>query len=391
MDTNELHEELLRIGRQPVPPPRQEFVDELLARIKLGDDLPAPAPIQLVPRQPWIRFRMVAAGAVAAALLAAVGLFSLARENSGSPTPLNLKSADLTLAQPVSETSKNLKITEDGKVTGDPPPTGDIKATCQAEARIKVGDKVFACQANDVVRLTIADGQVKEAFNETTQTGPVAAPAAKSQPQLAAPAATGSTTTSSTAAPPPSSVSGTASEVPKSTSTVPQGSTLPPTPQSIPGPGITVAPTTFDLVKVANDAIVTVSWPPYSGTEPFRYVVLQTLSATNNQPDTPMLSTQADKSNAVATVPAGTTSYSVTLDGKTGNIPVNTHFVSFRVAVLDNSDTLLALSNTLTLELKWAPIKPAEATTTTTTTSTSTTTTTTTTTTTASGPQATTK
>jgi hypothetical protein len=353
MNTNELHEELLRMGRQPVPPPRQEFVEELLARINLGEDLPVPAPIQLVPRQPWIRFRMVAAGAVAAALLAAVGLFSLARENSGTTTgPQNLKPLNVS-GQQVSATSKNLQVTTDGKVTGDSPPDGRINATCQAEARIKVGDRIFECQVDQSVTLTIQDGRVVDAFNETTKLGPQAQPAAK---QTAAPVTAAPTTTSSattTSAPPAESGSGKVIVVTNPTTPTTR-------PDPVLNPTVASAPpsASFDLKNVTNDANVTVSWPAYAGVGTFQYVVLQTISPNGPAPDTPTWS-PTDPANVVATIPGvAATNYSVTLDGK-GSIHVNTRFVSFRVAVVDNNNTILSLSNTLTLELKWAPLKPA--------------------------------
>ena len=80
MNLDELDNELVRMGRQPVPAPRPEFVRSLLDRIELDEDLPTPVPIQMARRDPWARFRMVAVGAVAAALLSAVGLVSVLRD-----------------------------------------------------------------------------------------------------------------------------------------------------------------------------------------------------------------------------------------------------------------------------------------------------------------------
>ena len=42
MNLDELHDELVRMGRRPVPAPRPEFVKSLLDRIQLDEDLPHP-------------------------------------------------------------------------------------------------------------------------------------------------------------------------------------------------------------------------------------------------------------------------------------------------------------------------------------------------------------
>ncbi|MEA3215091.1 MAG: hypothetical protein QOJ19_1247 [Acidimicrobiia bacterium] len=365
MDTNELHEELLRMGRRPVPAPRQEFVEDLLARIKVAEDLPMPAPIQLVPRQPWARFRMVAAGAVAAALLAAVGLFSLAKEHSGNSTQLNLQPLS---GQQVSDTTKSLEVSSDGKVTGSET-AGEVDATCKADARIKLQDRVFECKAGQKVRLTIADGRVIDAVNLDTGQGPQALPAAK---DTAAPTTQPPTTTTTSqpnttvpADTPAGQATASAVIVPSSTTT-----TTEPTPTQLAG-GSPAATTTFELNKTISDALVTISWPRYADQGFSKYVVLQTISNTTQLPDTPTWPT-----NQVAAFPkADTTNYAVTLDGKS-SIPVNTRMVSYRVAVVDAKDQLLALSSPLTLELQWT-LKPSGdlSPSTTTTTSTSTTTT----------------
>lgn len=371
MDTNELHEELLRMGRRPVPAPRQEFVEDLLARIKLAEDLPLPAPMQLVPRQPWARFRMVAAGAVAAALLAAVGLFSLAKEHSNTPTQLNLTQPMTLDGQPVSETSKALEVSSDGKVTG-PQPAGPIEATCKEAASIKLQDNVFECKAGEQVQLTVENGRVVEALNKVTQQHVVAGPA-PAQTALA-PTSTQPTTPTTTSQPnttvpadtPVGQAKASVVTTPSSTTTTTQ-----PMPTQITG-GSPAAPTTFDLSKIVSDSLVTISWPQYASTGFSKYVVLQTISNTTQLPDTPTWPT-----NQVAAFPkADTTNYAVTLDGKS-SIPVNTQLVSFRVAVVDANDQLLALSSPLTLQLQWTlkPSGDSSPGTTTTTTTTSTTTT----------------
>ena len=64
MSGHDLHEQLERLGRRPVPPPRPEFVESLLERIQLTDDLSEPAPVIYLRRQSWARARVAVAGVV---------------------------------------------------------------------------------------------------------------------------------------------------------------------------------------------------------------------------------------------------------------------------------------------------------------------------------------
>ena len=56
MNVEDLQEELMQLGRRPVPGPRPEFVETLLARIQLPDEAARLAPvISLSARRPLLR------------------------------------------------------------------------------------------------------------------------------------------------------------------------------------------------------------------------------------------------------------------------------------------------------------------------------------------------
>ncbi len=86
-DLDDLRDELERLGRRPVPAPRAEFVDDLLARI-VGDDatgeVPAPLPLRPAARRRFAQPRAVALVSVAAALLLAVGVVGMLVRDVGT-------------------------------------------------------------------------------------------------------------------------------------------------------------------------------------------------------------------------------------------------------------------------------------------------------------------
>ena len=86
LSTKDLRFELERQGRVPAPPPRRQFVEELLADILVSphDDLEIiPEPVPLADRRIAARMRVLGALAVAAALLVVVGVYTQLRSSGG--------------------------------------------------------------------------------------------------------------------------------------------------------------------------------------------------------------------------------------------------------------------------------------------------------------------
>lgn len=372
MNTDELREELQRLGRQPVPAPRRDFVEGLLTRIQLAEDLAVPAPIQLVPRQPWAKFRMVAAGAVAAALLAAVGLFSLFQ--AGSPS----RGGELAHATSVGAATQpgTLKVTADGRVTLADNPDASVKdgtysAECKQDARIQTRDSgSITCSKGEQINLTVESGQILVAQTSGT-TGsstelavPTTVPTTSTPATSAAPG-TGPTSTSPTSAPanPPA----TAAVTPASTTSTTAGTRPPASGDLTPmGPGGVQSnggtlSSSFALQQAQDtgDGSVTITWPPYAANADARYLVLRTISKDAKvDPQTPWYGETDPSSPVVATLEHGSTSYTAAFDGS--DVPVDTPKVSYRVVVVDAQGKPLAVSSTLTLELRWQQLKPAD-------------------------------
>jgi hypothetical protein len=369
VNTDELREELQRLGRQPVPAPRPDFVEGLLTRIQLTEDLQVPAPIQLVPRQPWAKFRMVAAGAVAAALLAAVGLFSLFQ--GGSPSRGGVLSNSELHSQAVGEVTQTgtLKVSPDGDVSlaehpDEPAPAGTYDAQCTADARIKSRDTgTITCKAGDKVNLTVENGQIISArsVGSSPSSSEVAVPSTE---------ASGSNSASTSAAPGPSATS-------TSTSPTSAPATPPATAAAVPAPTTSTTPTTnaqpagttgatmpmastFLLTQApdSGDGTLTFTWPAYAPSADARYLVLRTTSNDATvDPAIPGYAKDGPSSPVVATLGHDVTSYTATFDGS--DVPVDTPKVSYRVVVVDQQGKALATSSTLTLELRWEKLKPA--------------------------------
>ncbi|MPY93696.1 MAG: hypothetical protein GEV08_11735 [Acidimicrobiia bacterium] len=168
MSEHDLHDQLERLGRRPVPPPRPEFVENLLARIQLTDDLSEPAPVIYLRRQSWARVRMAVAGVAAAVLLGAVGMLALARGGSepGTSLPVEMASGNTSFAATV----------EDGRLVApeDSPyealQNGTHNATCRQGGRLYLADGGYVdCDTDDTLELEIVDGRIMRA----TKVGPM--------------------------------------------------------------------------------------------------------------------------------------------------------------------------------------------------------------------------
>lgn len=165
MNDHDLHDQLERLGRRPVPPPRPEFVESLLARIQLTDDLREPAPVIYMRRQRWARARVAVAGAAAAVLLGAVGVLAMARggsdsEGTGISVGLASNETGLGFNAEVSEGHlENPDSVEFGELTGT------YTATCREGGRVTYGDGAFIdCQTGDKLILELEDGRIVEAW-----------------------------------------------------------------------------------------------------------------------------------------------------------------------------------------------------------------------------------
>jgi len=349
---DDLHDQLVQMGRRPVPAPRPEFVKSLLERIQLGEDLPVPEPIPLTRRQPWARARMVAVGAIAASVLAAFGLFSLVRQGSGGDT------ATVISASPVNAIgeSKQMTVGADGEVDID---HGSYDTTCPvSDPRIPTARGVVQCTPNEALRVEITDYHVQEVIPvdgaaesalSATTTAPGTAPTTETPP-----------TTVATPATVPSGSSDGSASASVVTTTVPTSTTpsTNPAPTATPGgsaPAAAVNPS-FELSSTYGDGTVTLTWPQYKGSDFGSYVVLRT-SSLSDKIDTPTY-TPIDTQFRVGQLNSITqTSSQQVFEGV---VPVNTLFVSYRVAVLDGSGKVVALSTTTTLQLDWK-LKPSEA------------------------------
>ena len=358
MNLDELHDELVRMGRRPVPAPRPELVRSLLDRIELDEDLPTPVPIQMARRDPWVRFRMVAVGAIAAALLSAVGLVSVFKD--GGTEDITISAAPVSsLNQPNvpqdPSLAKEITVGNDASVTTE---DGRYQALCPGEGtKIPTTKGVYVCHAGDTVLLVIVGGRIVDAGVEGVVT---------SEP----PASTTTGAPGATVAPPPAQTPParvpSASVVTTTTAPGTAPTTTAATPPPVDGGGSSPAPVTpsFTLnFTTPDEGAVTLTWDAYTGPNFARYVVLRT-SSMSDRPDTPTYTPDSTTNKVADRTPASNTSYT---ERFVDVLPVGTSKVSYRVAVLEAGGNVLALSSTTTLELEWSmgpsEVLPPESTT----------------------------
>ncbi len=163
MNDHDLHDQLERLGRRPVPPPRPEFVETLLARIQLTDDLSVPSNVVPMRRQNWAKARFAVVGVAAAVLLGAVGMVALAQDSPEAGTSIGVTMAGNTTFDREAEVdgSGQLKAA-DGVTTF---PDGDYTATCKEGGVIAYEGGTIACRTDEPVVVTIKDGRVFKAHN----------------------------------------------------------------------------------------------------------------------------------------------------------------------------------------------------------------------------------
>jgi hypothetical protein len=353
VNLDELHDELVRMGRRPVPAPRPEFVKSLLERIQLSEDLPTPEPIQLARRQPWARLRMVAVGAIAAAALSAVGVFSLLRD-SGNRTSTVISASPVKSSE---SAPRAISVSPDGEVNAD---DGTYDATCPAgDPKIPTVSGEVPCHEGDTLTLYIRDHRIEAldvsgaGGNEAAQPGVTTTSSSEGAATTAAPVTTVAPPPSTTVPPGGNAVASVVT-TPGTVGTTP--TTNRPDPVATPAPSTpttTVSPS-FELPYTLNDDGVTLQWPVYPGGDFGRYIVLRTSSLTNLV-ETPAY-TPDDHGDVVAEITArDQTTFTQVFEN---SLPVNTLVVLYRVAVLDKNGKLVALSTTTSMQLEWK-LKPS--------------------------------
>jgi hypothetical protein len=361
VNLDELHDELVRMGRRPVPAPRPEFVRSLLDRIELDEDLPTPVPIQMARRDPWARFRMVAVGAVAAAMLTAVGLVSVFRQGDGKAITISAARVSETRSE---APPKEIKVGDDASVTTE---DGSYTAECPSEgAKIPTTKGVYVCHLGETVLIVILGGHITEASVD----GAAASDAPASTTTVApGPSVTTSPSTTVTTTRGPSASVVTTTTKPGTPSTT---STSAATPPPVGGGSTPEQPSpSFKLRFTTPDAgSVTLAWDAYPGSDFARYVVLRT-SSMSELIDTPTYTPDNPGNKVGELAPVTNTNFTDRFDA----LVPGTQKVAYRVAVLDAAGNMVALSSTTTLDLEWT-MGPSEVPTTSTTTPASTTTTT---------------
>ena len=232
---DDLRAQLEKIGRLPVPEPRPEFTDSLLTRLHAIDQLsvaPVP-PAAPALHQPWLRMRMIAAGAVAAGILSAVGYITMLR-----PTEVSVK---LTAAFGSAEIVRDAeRIPAEEGVELQP---GD-EIWVGSGSEVHIGDERFAGGSRGVTVVVDKDGDLS-----TTERG--GAPAGgESAPSEVAEEPTTSATAEVT----------TTTVEPSSTTDEQVASTPVPTESSASVP-TTAAPVASSTATVAETSVVTTTVP----------------------------------------------------------------------------------------------------------------------------------
>lgn len=157
MNEHDVHDELERLGRRPVPAPRAEFVETLLARIQLTDDVVATGTVTSLDSRRRRRARAVLAGAAAAAVLAVVGLVALS-SGGGNQSP-DVEVALQNGASVSAEVSKGGGIEVSAGSLAD----GTYDATCVAGGQVQFEGGSITCETGDELRLEVVEGTVRDA------------------------------------------------------------------------------------------------------------------------------------------------------------------------------------------------------------------------------------
>ncbi|MDY7101094.1 MAG: hypothetical protein S0880_07895 [Actinomycetota bacterium] len=327
MNHEDLHETLERMGREPVPEPRKEFVDSLLPRLQMVDDLTSVAPTPAQLRQPWARMRLIAVGGVAAVLLGAVGFLSLVGTGGNG----DLLEVEMTSSSGGGVTINGEPIGEDGQgaiADGD-------EVVCEGDRTLQIeGGRDVPCPDGvNTARVTM-DGDL---------------PTVVITPTDDEVAASDEATTTTESAPSTSVTTAT----PQSTGQVDSTTT-----ESTQLPGIdSMGP--LDGTDVESNQL-SLSWDAWEGDGLDRYAVLRTVTAPGVEPEGDATCTetiemprygnrQPAPGTAVWLDPVEGTSLSEAID-----LEEFTNCVAYRVVALDANDNLLAETDVRVYALQWA-------------------------------------
>ena len=155
----QLQAELERQGRVPAPPPRRQFVEELLTRIQVSaeDDVQIigpPEPVSLVDRRAVARLRVIGALAIAAALLVVVGVYSqVGGSNDGAQVLMTSTGAGGGEVE--------VEVKPDGSIVlPNGERTAEIEAQCKDDGRFELPSGPVNCQEGESFRLRVENGKV---------------------------------------------------------------------------------------------------------------------------------------------------------------------------------------------------------------------------------------
>ena len=164
MKLDDLQEQLTRLGQQPVPAPRSEFAEALLARIQHDHQhsgVVAPVISLTSAHRRNQRMRRVALGALAAASLAAVGVISLNQGDEGT-AQVRFEAAASSDRAPAANGKLDLSNADDGH----------LNVHCDAGGRFVVtfasGPKPYECRAGENIPMQLRGGNLVEPSASTT-------------------------------------------------------------------------------------------------------------------------------------------------------------------------------------------------------------------------------
>jgi hypothetical protein len=151
MNLDDLRDQLSEAGRRPVPEPRAEFVETLLARMQLQGEVGHAAVIPLAERSLARRLQLPAAAAVAAALLVAFGAVATLRQPQVSTATLSA----------ISSETKSLDgtVNKDGTLATETP-DGRYEAHCVRGGRVPTTGAAYECKTGEKVVLDVVGGAV---------------------------------------------------------------------------------------------------------------------------------------------------------------------------------------------------------------------------------------
>ena len=338
-DLDDLRVQLERLGRQPVPLPRQEFADKLLRDLQSGETtgvLPMPTPLHSRERRRSVPGRIAALGSIAAVLLLVVGLVSVATGGgSKQQVTFNLEPTSSPSEKPVG----GVKLNDDGQILKDVK-DGWVLATCEKAGQFKiVGGDTYTCKQGETMRLLVEGQRIAkvEPYNGTLTEVATVSTEVPATPPPQAPATTAPANSSA-------AVPSTASTVPASTTVVTSPTTgEPTTTTSRPTPtGVGTAPAKVDMKFEAQrgDKQVSFTWSPFTGAGFAKYVMVRSTGlAAITYPAT------GDGAEIWSSDEVDTVGYIE------ADLPIDADVARYQLFVVDEAGNVLAASDVVKVEL----------------------------------------